>query len=98
VLLTDLTGASHCARAASSVAFSSLGRWLLVPRTSSTLVAVWSWPTWVVESETCFESCVHLVGALISFEKNFCQLPFTSPSLVRLIGSSIDIKVGSGLY
>jgi hypothetical protein len=29
------------------------GRCVLVPRTSSTPVATWSWPTWVVESETC---------------------------------------------
>jgi hypothetical protein len=27
---------------------------LLVPRTSSTPVATWSWPTSVVEPETCF--------------------------------------------
>jgi hypothetical protein len=25
---------------------------LLVPRTSSTLVSMWSWQTWVVESDT----------------------------------------------
>jgi hypothetical protein len=41
-------------RVALSVAFSSRFRWLLAPRTSSTAVATWSWPTWVVESETCF--------------------------------------------
>jgi hypothetical protein len=46
-------------------------------------VVAWSWPTWVVESETCVGSCVHLVGASISFEKNFYRLPFTPPSLVR---------------
>jgi hypothetical protein len=58
---------------------------VLVPRTSSTPVATWSWPTWVVESETCVGSCVHLVGASISFEMNFYRLPFTPPllSLVR---------------
>jgi hypothetical protein len=70
----------------------------LVPRTSSTPVAAWSWPTWVVESVTCFGMRVHLVGALISFEKNFYRLPFTPPSLVRLIGSSIGIRAGSGLH
>jgi hypothetical protein len=42
-------------------------------------VAAWSWPTWVVESETCVGSRVHLVGASISFEKNFSRLPFTPP-------------------
>jgi hypothetical protein len=34
-------------------------------------VATWSSPTWVVESETCVGSHVHLVGASISFEKIF---------------------------
>jgi hypothetical protein len=55
---------------------------LLVPRTSSTPVAAWSWPTWVVESEMCFGSRVHLVVVSISFKKNFYWLPFTPPSLV----------------
>jgi hypothetical protein len=41
------------------------------------------------ESETCVGSRVHLVGASISFEKNFYRLPFTPPpSLVRCIGPS----------
>jgi hypothetical protein len=40
------------------------------------------------ESETCVGSRVHLVGASISFEKNFYRLPFTPPSLVRRIGPS----------
>jgi hypothetical protein len=57
-------------------------QWLLVPRTSSTPMAVWSWPTWVVESETCFGWRVRLVGVVISFEKNFYRLPFTPSSLV----------------
>jgi hypothetical protein len=55
---------------------------VLVPRTSRTSVATWSWPTLVIESETCVGSRVHLVGASISFEKNFYQLPFTPPSLL----------------
>jgi hypothetical protein len=41
------------------------------------------------ESETCVGSRVRLVGVFISFEKNFYQLPFTPPSLVRRIGPSI---------
>jgi hypothetical protein len=36
------------------------------------------------ESETCVGSHVRLVGAFISFEKNFYRLPFTNP----LSGSS----------
>ncbi len=36
----------------------------------------------------CVGSRVRLVGVSISFEKNFYQLPFTPPSLVRRIGSS----------
>jgi hypothetical protein len=31
------------------------------------------------ESETCVGSRVRLVGDPISFEKNFCRLPFTTP-------------------
>jgi hypothetical protein len=81
VVLTGLTGAGQCARVASSAVFSSPCRWLVVPRTSSTPVAAWSWPTWVVESETCFGSRVRLVGVSISFEKNFNRLPFTPPPL-----------------
>jgi hypothetical protein len=81
VLFTGLTGSGQCARVATSAAFSSSGRWLFVPRTSSIPVAAWSWPTWVVESETCFGSRVHLVRVFISFENNFYRLPFTPPSL-----------------
>jgi hypothetical protein len=95
---TGLTGAgdrSHrCWLVAAQVgfpaAFSSRCRWLLVPRTSSTPVAMWSWPTLVVESKTCFGSRVRFVGIPISFEKNFYRLPFTPPppSMVHLIGPS----------
>jgi hypothetical protein len=45
----------------------------LVPRASSTPVAAWSWPTWVVESETCVGSRVHLVG------EEFLLAPIHSP-------------------
>jgi hypothetical protein len=76
-MLTGLTGAGQCARVASSAVFSSSCSWLLVPRTSGTLVVVWSWPTSVVESEMCFGSRAHLVGILISLEKNFYRLPLT---------------------
>jgi hypothetical protein len=56
---TGLTGGcdrcGRCAtRVACSAAFSGRFRWLLVLRTSGTPVATWSWPTWLVESETCF--------------------------------------------
>jgi hypothetical protein len=44
------------------------------------------------ESETCVGSSVRLVGVSISFEKNFYRLPFTPPSLVRLIGPSATSK------
>jgi hypothetical protein len=40
------------------------------------------------ESETCVGSRVHLVGASISFEKNFYRLSFTAPSLFRRFGPS----------
>jgi hypothetical protein len=47
------------------------------------------------ESETCVGSRVHLVGVSTSFEKNFYQLPFTPPSLVRRIGPSHMIGAGT---
>jgi hypothetical protein len=37
----------------------------------------------------CVGSRVHLVGASISFEKNFYRLPFILPSLVCHIGPSV---------
>jgi hypothetical protein len=89
-VVTGLTGAGHRSdRCGTSnkpckfplcvlVSFGSEGC-LLVPRISSTPVATWNWPTWVVESETCVGSRVHLVGASMSFEKNFYRLPFTPP-------------------
>jgi hypothetical protein len=46
------------------------------------------------ESDTCVGSRVRLVGVSISFEKNFYQLPFTPPSLVRRIGPSDDDPIG----
>jgi hypothetical protein len=70
---------SSGARVACSAAFSSRCRWLLVPRTSSTSLVAWSWPTWVVESETCFGNRVRLVGVLISFEEKFYRLSFNPP-------------------
>jgi hypothetical protein len=48
------------------------------------------------ESEMCVGSSVRLVGASVSFEKNFYRLPFTPSSLVRRIGPSIVIRVGYG--
>jgi hypothetical protein len=57
--------------------------------TSSTLVATWSWTTWVAESTTCSGSRVHLVGVSISFEKKFYRLSFTPPSLVITFSPSL---------
>jgi hypothetical protein len=71
------------------LSFGSEG-YVLVPRINSTPVAMWSWPTLVVESETCVGSRVHLGRASISFEKNFYWLPFTPPSLVRRSGPSVS--------
>jgi hypothetical protein len=45
------------------------------------------------ELEKCVGSRFHLVGVSISFEKNFCRLPFTPPSLVRRIGPSEVLDV-----
>jgi hypothetical protein len=57
---------------------------LLVPK-SSGYVGLANLGT---ELEMCIGSRVRLVGVSISFEKNFYQLPFTPPSLVRCIGPS----------
>jgi hypothetical protein len=45
------------------------------------------------KSETCVGSLVHLVGVSISLEKNFYQLPFSPPSLVRRIGPSSSLSL-----
>jgi hypothetical protein len=50
----------------------------------------------VSESETCVGSHVHLVGASISFEKNFYRLPFTPLSLVRRFGPTSGTRAGYG--
>jgi hypothetical protein len=42
--------------------------------------------------EKCVGSRVHLVGVSISIEKSFYRLPFTPPSLVRLIGPSPNLN------
>jgi hypothetical protein len=69
------------------VCFSSEGC-LLVPRTSKTPVAAWSWPTRVVESETCVGSRVHLVGVLSPSRRIFIGSHSHPPSLVRRFGPS----------
>jgi hypothetical protein len=106
---TGLTGAGHLSDRCSTsskpckiplcelVCFSSEGC-MLVPRISSTPVTTWSSPTWVVESETCVGSRVHLVGVSISFEKNFYRLPFTPPLLfvVSVLQGYIKSRSHSG--
>jgi hypothetical protein len=47
------------------------------------------------ESETCVGSRVQLVGASISFEKNFYRLPFTPPSLWFAV-SVLHLRGGGG--
>jgi hypothetical protein len=97
--VTGLTGVGHrsdrCSTGSKSCKFPlcvlvcfGLEGCVLVSMTSSTPVATWSCPTWVIELETCVGSRVHLVGASICFEKNFYWLPFTPPSLVRRFGPS----------
>jgi hypothetical protein len=49
------------------------------------------------ESETRGGSRVRLVGVPIFLDKDLYWLPFTHPSLVRRIGPSSGIGVGSGL-
>jgi hypothetical protein len=70
---------------------------LLVPRTSSTPVVAWSWPTWQLSWRHVLVSHVRLVGVDISFEKNFYQLPFTPPSLVASLVLQVVSEPITGL-
>jgi hypothetical protein len=70
---------SVAAQVACSVAFSSRFQWLLVPRTSSTSVVTWSWPTCVVESETCFDQSCSSYWSRYLLREEFLSAPIHSP-------------------
>jgi hypothetical protein len=108
---TSLTGGAHRPDRCRSVRLEScvllrsrvceVGCWFLGPVGLSGCVLL---ANLVSESETCDGSRVHLVGAFISFEKNFYWLPFTPPSLVRRIGPSAKhafaahMRLGNQVY
>jgi hypothetical protein len=88
VVLTGLTGVGQWTRGLVFRCVLGSEGCVLVPRFSSTPVATWTWPIWVVSRRRMFEAVFRLVGVFISFEKIFYRLPFTPPSLVRRIGPS----------
>jgi hypothetical protein len=70
------------------VSFGSEGC-VLVPRFSSTPVAAWTWPTWVVSQRRVLEA----VFVLLEFQSPSRRIFIGShslPPLVRRIGPSID--------
>jgi hypothetical protein len=71
---TGLTGVGQWTRVLCSAVFSGLQGWELVPRFSSTPVAAWTWPTWVVSRR-------HVLEAV------FVLLESPSPSRRIFIGS-----------
>jgi hypothetical protein len=61
---------------------------LLVPRSSSTSVAAWTWPTWVVSRRRVLEAVFVLLESLSPSRKIFIGSHSLPPSLVRRIGPS----------
>jgi hypothetical protein len=102
---TGLTGGAHRSDRCGSVdsrfgvlLCSRVGRLcVLVPRSSGTPVATWAWPTWVVSRRRVLEVVFVLLEFPSPSRRIFYRLPFTPPSLVRRIGPSSGIRVGSGL-
>jgi hypothetical protein len=69
---------------------------LLVPRSSSTPVVVWAWPTWVVSRRRVLEAVFVLLESLSPSRRIFIDSHSLPPSLVRRIGPSIGIRAGYG--
>jgi hypothetical protein len=69
------------------VCFGS-GGCLLVPRSSSTSVAVWTWPTWVVSRRRVLDAVFVLLESLSPSRRIFISSHSLPPSLVRRIGHS----------
>jgi hypothetical protein len=69
------------------VCFGS-GGCLLVPRSSSTSVAAWTWPTWVVGRRRVLEVVFVLLESLSPLRRIFIGSHSLPPSLVRRIGPS----------
>jgi hypothetical protein len=97
--VTGLTGAGHRSDRCSTgskpckfplcvlVCFGSEGC-LLVPRSSSTPVAAWAWPTWVVSRRHVLEAVFILLESPSPSRRIFIGSHSLPPSLVRRIGPS----------
>jgi hypothetical protein len=66
-----------------STAFSGFGGWELVPRFSSTPVAAWTWPTWVVSRRRVLEAVFVLLEYPSPSRRIFIGSHSLPPSLVR---------------
>jgi hypothetical protein len=69
-------------------------RLFLVPRSSSTSVAAWAWPTWVVSRRRLLEYVFILLESPSRSRRIFIGSHSHPPSLVRRIGPSIGIRSG----
>jgi hypothetical protein len=77
------------------VCFGSEGC-LLVPRSNSTPVAAWAWPTWVVSRRRVLEAVFVFLESSSPSRRIFIGSYSLPPSLVRRIGPSSGIRVGYG--
>jgi hypothetical protein len=82
VVLTGLIGVGQWGSSWCSVAFSGLWSWLLVPRASSTPVAAWSWPTWVVSRRRVLEVVFILLEPLSPSRRIFIGSHSLPPPLL----------------
>jgi hypothetical protein len=71
-----------------SAVFSGLLGWELVPRSSSTSVAAWAWPTWVVSRRRVLEAVLILLEPPSPSRRIFIGSHSLPPSLVRCVGPS----------
>jgi hypothetical protein len=71
---------------------------VLVPMFSSTPVATWTQPIWVVSQRRVLEAVFILLESSSPSRRIFIGSHSLPPSLVRRIGPSSGIRAGSGLY
>jgi hypothetical protein len=101
---TGLTGGAHRSDRCGSVdsrfvvpLCSRVGRLcVLVPRSSGTPVATWSWPTWVVSRRRVLEAAFVLLEFSSLSRGIFIGSHSLPPSLVRRIGPSMFSSKKSG--
>jgi hypothetical protein len=93
VVLTGLTGGVQWTRGLVFRCVLGSWGWKLVPRFSSTLVATWTWPTWVVSRRRVLEVVFVLLEHSSPSRRIFIGSHLLPPSLVRRIGPSVP-RVG----